>query len=254
MRTQTNMAFDDLPSVPVKARFKRGAVLGNSINSDNNGAGLVTWVNRLEAMMRAGGMPDLVLDNFSIPGQTWATNHLAQPTFDNRTNALYGGEMTSVDALKIQHAIKPYERIFVCDGFNDRANPNAIADHAAFRASLPEDVEVLYVGQHCLLDNGKVSSKGAATQAEGEAIEAVYATAEDPFYGASLAKLYEMGFGDEASGIHLINTGKQWYAAGIYEALQEDYALTPHTRNAAWLYSMYLTNRTVFDNMIRINT
>ncbi len=222
----------------------RVAFLGNSIPTHNNGAALHSVPELLSSLIRAGGVLDWTIDSFCVPGQTWATAHKAVTTWDGRMVALIGGRLTPVDAMKLQPR---YDLILVCDGYNDRANPNAQRDYEEFRNSLL-GFPVAYVAQRCLLPDGSVSSKGLCTAPEAWAMENLYATIPDKFYGASLAKLYEMGF--TYDGTHLTNSGKEWFAASIYMGLQADYDLTPINRNTAWLYD----HPELWDQMRKANT
>ncbi len=232
----------------------RVAVLGNSIMDNANGASMVNVPDLLERMARAGGVPDWTFDNFCTPGQTWGSAHKHGPTWDDRQVSLIGGKYTPVEAMNMRPR---YDRIMVCDGYNDRANPDALRDFQEFYSSIAgfDDggPEVVFVRQNCLLDNGKVSAKGKATQAEADAMEAIYSTIPNKFYGASLAKLYEMGF--TYDGTHLTNTGKQLYAASVYRGMQDDFELTPITWNTAEVYKLFLAeDKTLFYQMVRINT
>lgn len=207
----------------------RIAVIGDSISTRNNGAAAASWPELLASMIQAGGVLNWTIDNFSIPGLTWKTAHVSTPGF------LIGGHTTPVAAML---ANANYDLILIMLGVNDRNNPDAQVDYQAFRSALPLSIDggapLAFVGEHFLLPDGNAPALASVSTAEAQRVEALYATIAEPFYGVSLAKLYDMGF--TYDGLHPTNSGKQWIAASVYMGLAQVYGLTPITRNIAWLY------------------
>lgn len=221
----------------------RIAVIGDSISTRNNGASYIAWPRLLEEMIKDGGVDGFKIDVYAIPGLTWKTAHIPTEKW------LIGGKLSPVDAMK---AAAPYDLVLVMMGVNDRNNPGALADYAAFREALgPQNLA--FVAQHFLLPDGTTTNNAIITVDEAQRIEDVYAGIAEPFYGCSLGKLYDMGL--TYDHLHPTDTGKQWIASSVYMGLQAVLPLTPIVRNIAWLYALFKNpDRTQFDQYMRANT
>lgn len=215
---------------------KRIAVIGDSISTRNSGASSVAWPALLGSMIRDGGVHDIEVRNYSLPGLTWKTAHIPTPGW------LIAGKRSPVEALRRDGC----DVLIICLGVNDRQNAHAQADALALKAALA-GIPVVYVRQH--LHDPECPNATAVTAQEQTAIDAVYAALawEGPA-GVALAKLYACGMSYDK--LHPTNSGKQWIANAIYMWLQGRMPITPIARNVAWLWATRTANQEQYTQII----
>jgi lysophospholipase L1-like esterase len=198
------------------ANIKRISVIGDSISSQNNGASAVAWPELVGKMIKSMGVFDVEVRNYSIPGLTYATALV--PT----AGWLIAGMRSPAQAV----AQDGTDLIIICLGVNDRDNANALADAMALRDST--SAPIMFARQ------AMVGSGSIVSQDQQDRMNAVYAALGGDGCDIGIGKLYSMGM--TYDGLHPTNTGKQWFASGVYMYLQQYLPLTPIVRNIAWLY------------------
>lgn len=195
---------------------KRIAVIGDSISSQNNGASALAWPELVERMIKSLGVFNVEVRNYSVPGLRYSTALNPTPGF------MVGGTLSPMQAVLRDGA----DLLIICMGVNDRDNPDALADATALQNAT--SIPIMYARQ-AMVGTGSIVS-----QDQQDRMDAVYATIGGDGCAIGIGKLYSMGM--TYDGLHPTNTGKQWFASGVYMYLQQYLPITHIARNIAWLY------------------
>jgi len=211
----------------------RIAVIGDSISTRNNGASAVCWPRLLGQMIEDGGVFNIEVRNYSVPGLTWRT--AKTPTKGWLIGGLSPLQAATADG---------FDLLLVCLEVNDRNNPDAMADAQMFSFELATNAH--FIRQNMYDPTGE--NNAVVTEEEQRRMYAVYDHLGHGFH-LGLGKLYDMGYSYDT--LHPTNSGKQWIASAVYMYLQQFLPITPIERNIAWLFEQ---PQHIREQMRRANT
>lgn len=210
-------------------------VIADSTGTRNHGAGGTSWPAELrDLIVDRGG--EIEVRNFSLEGLRWKTAHVPTGRW------LIRGEVAPLQAALDAGC----DALLICLGVNDRQSPDAVEDALAFKAAIPDGMEVHWIFPVWFDPSDR--DETVVTAQEWERMCSVKEAIGGHGFGLNMRALFDLGFDQDK--LHPTDKGKVWIANAVYMYLQRFLPLTPITRNIAWLYSLRNTDPATYEQII----